>query len=220
MNDSISTELGHVTAGHDYDKIVLTTSFLPNAFFAPGLQYKALNDIVRMEADTLREVGHMAPINIITEGEERKLAITPSEDAEFILLMLRLAVSLVLAMQSRPELVSKERYLRAGSRSQATSAGYSPGVWQPNVVGARYKIISETGTGTHASPRSHWRRGHFRRQRVGSALCSTMGCRHSAQVHIAGALCQLPDCGCQKYTPSWTYKTIWIDPVLVNALAY
>ena len=41
------------------------------------------------------------------------------------------------------------------------------GVWQPNWIGRGYELKLETGSGTHASPRSHWRRGHWRRQPIG-----------------------------------------------------
>jgi hypothetical protein len=207
MQGGIETELAVITNTKALDKIVLTTSFLPKTFFAPGIRYSHLNEVVRMNVADFRKVG-----NQVDE------AMSPVEDTEFVLLMLRLAVNLVLAMESRPELVSKEAYLRPSSGGKA--GNYRPGIWKPNIVGARYRIVRETGDGTHASPRSHWRRGHFRRQRIGSALCSTLNCKHSAEAHITGGLCQLPDCKCERYTPSWTYKTIWVDPVLVNALAY
>lgn len=43
------------------------------------------------------------------------------------------------------------------------------GVWQPNWIGRGYEVKSESTVngGTHASPRSHWRRGHWRRQPIG-----------------------------------------------------
>jgi hypothetical protein len=206
-NSSIKTGLVELTAKEGIDKIVLTTSFLPKSFFAPGIKYNGLNEVIRMSAADFRKIGNQVD-----------QAISPEDDVQFVLLMLRLAVNLVLAMESRPELVSKEAYLRPSSGGKA--GNYRPGIWKPNIVGARYRIVRETGDGTHASPRSHWRRGHFRRQRIGSALCSTLNCKHSAEAHITGGLCQLPDCKCERYTPSWTYKTIWVDPVLVNALAY
>lgn len=208
IQNSINTELGQITSKKKVDKIVLTTSFLPKSFFAPGIQYSGLNDVVRMGSKEFHSASRQV------EG-----AVTPVEDTEFVLLMLRLAVNLVLAMESRPELVSKGSYVRASAESGKANA-YRPGIWKPNIVGARYRVVNESGNGTHASPRSHWRRGHFRKQRIGSALCSTKDCQHSAEAHITGGLCLLPECGCERYTPSWGYKTIWVDPVLVNALAY
>lgn len=59
----------------------------------------------------------------------------------------------------------------------------------PQVIGGGYKpkvIRNYESTGTHASPQTHWRSGHWRQQPHGSK--------------------EKPD-----------YKTIWIEPVLVNA---
>ena len=52
--------------------------------------------------------------------------------------------------------------------------------WSPNVIGAKYKfkrevptivdgkfVTGQRATGTHASPRLHWRRGHYRNQAFG-----------------------------------------------------
>jgi len=59
----------------------------------------------------------------------------------------------------------------------------------PRVIGEGYKpkvIRNYDPVGTHASPRTHWRSGHWRQQPFGS-----------------------------KEDPK--YKTIWIEPVLINA---
>lgn len=41
-------------------------------------------------------------------------------------------------------------------------------LWSPAWIGRRYRLKSEVHhDGTHASPRVHWRRGHFRQQRYG-----------------------------------------------------
>jgi hypothetical protein len=46
--------------------------------------------------------------------------------------------------------------------------------WTPRWVGQRYKIKRENlVSGTHASPKMHWRRGHFRQQRVGEGRTQT-----------------------------------------------
>ena len=205
VNSSTKTKLGEIQMSKPIDKIIVTTSFLPGTFFAAGVQYKSLNQVLRMSPNELREESHRT-----------KQVYTTVEDAEFILLLNKLAVNIVLAMESRPELVTKESYVRQGVSKNKT---YRPSVWQPNIIGAKYRFVSP-GTGTHESPRSHWRRGHFRQQRIGSSLCSTEGCRDPQQAHLALGMCQVADCKCEQYKPGWGRKTIWIDPVLVNALAY
>jgi len=39
--------------------------------------------------------------------------------------------------------------------------------WSPNIVGKFYTPPKHAPQGTHASPRMHWRRGHFRHQPFG-----------------------------------------------------
>jgi hypothetical protein len=36
-------------------------------------------------------------------------------------------------------------------------------IWSPNIIGGKYKVkhSTEHGEGTHASPRVHWRMGHW-----------------------------------------------------------
>ncbi len=206
----VKTELGEVrTQRKDLDKLVLTTSFLPNSFFAPGIQYSGLNETVRLKAQDFRDQSH-------SEHSQVKAAVG---DAEFCLQMLRLVVNLVLAMDSVPELVTKGVYMRRSSQSRG-SEQHTPSVWSPNIIGLKYRTVREESEGTHASPRSHWRRGHWRRTRIGSINCSTMNCKHPPSAHLKEGLCQLDNCNCTRYTPSWTYRKDWIKPVLVNALAY
>lgn len=83
-----------------------------------------------------------------------------------------------LAMNARPVLVEHGKLLkRVGAGAKARE------FWSPNVIGARYKfkrevakivdrqfVTSTRATGTHASPRMHWRRGHYRNQPYGPKL--------------------------------------------------
>jgi hypothetical protein len=48
--------------------------------------------------------------------------------------------------------------------------------WTPNWIGKDYQIKTERGSskgGTHSSPRTHWRRGHFREQPIGEGRNET-----------------------------------------------
>lgn len=65
--------------------------------------------------------------------------------------------------------------------------GYNPKKLSPIIIGENYRIKRERveATGTHASPQTHWRSGHWRQQPIG-----------------------------KRDNPE--YKTIWIEPVLVN----
>lgn len=65
--------------------------------------------------------------------------------------------------------------------------GYNPKKLSPIIIGENYRIKRERveSTGTHASPQTHWRSGHWRQQPIG-----------------------------KRDNPE--YKTIWIEPVLVN----
>jgi len=95
----------------------------------------------------------------------RSLENPAAEDARQRLA--RIVFNVLFAMAARPEYVE-----RGGVKTIHKKSGRQ--VRYPNVVGRRYVTRRETGgnAGTHSSPRLHWRRGHFRRQRfgLGSAL--------------------------------------------------
>lgn len=92
-----------------------------------------------------------------------------------------IAFGTFLAMNAKPELVEKGKLLK-----RVVKAGQAPReFWSPNVIGPRYRLKREVVKidrwgkfsadqskrslgGTHASPRLHWRRGHFRNQAVGA----------------------------------------------------
>jgi hypothetical protein len=96
-------------------------------------------------------------------------------DGEFVEKMGVILFGTILAMNARPQLVEHGKLVkRVGKRENVRE------FWSPNVIGARYKFKREvarvvdkafvTGphaSGTHASPRLHWRRGHYRNQAFG-----------------------------------------------------
>ena len=69
----------------------------------------------------------------------------------------------LLAMTARPELVERGKCERV---IEARKDRPRKEFWSPNIVGRRYRTKIEGG-GSHASPRMHWRRGHFRSQPYG-----------------------------------------------------
>lgn len=86
-----------------------------------------------------------------------------------------IAFGTLLAMNARPELLERGKLLRKVAKGEKVRE-----FWSPNVIGSRYKLKREVPKvvggkfvhatregGTHASPRMHWRRGHFRNQAHG-----------------------------------------------------
>jgi hypothetical protein len=89
---------------------------------------------------------------------------TSVEDARMSQTLMSLALRVALVMSARPELV--EAGVQTGKQTKrATGLTY----WTPTIVGRAYRARIETGEphGTHASPRLHWRRGHYAAQPYG-----------------------------------------------------
>lgn len=91
-----------------------------------------------------------------------ELPLAPSE-SQFLAQCRALVFGLLLAMEARPALLSRGRKVGSHKKSRRE-------MWEPNVVGRDYRIVRERGpaTGTHTSPRMHWRRGHWRQQPFGA----------------------------------------------------
>jgi hypothetical protein len=70
----------------------------------------------------------------------------------------------LLAMNARPALNTPAKLEKRIQRANEAPKEF----WSPNVIGKHYRLPRATaGEGTHASPRIHWRRGHFREQAHG-----------------------------------------------------
>lgn len=87
---------------------------------------------------------------------------THQEDKELPKKLTMLALKIVLAMTARPQLVSSG----GQTRKELARKGevIRDALWSPNFIGKDYRIqrqSSEGLGGTHASPRVHWRRGHW-----------------------------------------------------------
>lgn len=73
-----------------------------------------------------------------------------------------MAINILLARLARPSLYSEGTTVRTRGKKTFKE------LWTPNFIGKGYKTKEEgISTGTHASPRVHWRRGHFRNQHFG-----------------------------------------------------
>lgn len=83
-----------------------------------------------------------------------------------------LVPALIMAMECRPEVFTRERLLKQVRRRDKAIE-----YWEPNRIGRgfRIKLEGDLEAGSHSSPRAHVRRGHFRLQPIGSKTCKC-GC--------------------------------------------
>lgn len=89
------------------------------------------------------------------------------EDNSFMGRAMHLLFGTLLLMNARPDLVTTARLEKRvpGKRGECPRE-----FWTPNIIGEHYLIRRERGPalgGTHASPRDHWVRGHYREQAFG-----------------------------------------------------
>jgi hypothetical protein len=85
-------------------------------------------------------------------------------EGEFLRDLSGVVFRVLLGLEARPALLVSGR--RDGRHKKSGVE-----LWTPNVVGRDYRVARagvESHGGSHASPRPHWRRGHFRRQAVGA----------------------------------------------------
>jgi hypothetical protein len=142
--------------------------------------YRPIGNMIGNDGSVLGGIPELIPQDL-PEAEKNFIAFAP-----------QLAIQVMLAMVSRPDLVTSGSCIRGGKTSGKFKDSPKPEVWSPNVIGKTYTIKSErsdedSGTGTHASPRTHWRVGHFR---------------------------LYEPCPENRWKVS---KQIWIEPVLVSA---
>ncbi len=92
------------------------------------------------------------------------------DDERATQLISSLMFKLLVVLNTRPALVVPGKMARPQKRHPKTQAVTQTELWNPNIIGAAYKVIRQptAPTGTHASPRWHWRRGHITHQRRGS----------------------------------------------------
>lgn len=115
--------------------------------------------------------------------------------------------SLILAMECRPDIVTKERRIKQIRR------GAGKEIWEPNRIGRGFRIKHENNSepGEHSSPRAHPRRGHFRLTPFGPRTCK---CGHAQNLH--DVICMSAGCFCETYVSTQQKEKHWIEPVWVN----
>lgn len=87
------------------------------------------------------------------------------DDKSFSRKFIRVAVTLLMLMTARPNLVETPTKLNAPPPSTGKAARK---LATPNWIGRTYRVArAESAGGTHASPNVHWRRGHWRHQAHG-----------------------------------------------------
>ena len=97
-------------------------------------------------------------------GEEK----TTDQDHDFLSKIRSVILQCILTLTYAPELLEKEPVKVGTTRKYGMRLDHEPTWRYPRWLGKEYSTHSSSNGGTHASPRSHWRAGHWRRVVVGS----------------------------------------------------
>lgn len=118
----------------------------------------------------VKDLMHDAPFMFYTKGRDPYSTNTEEENRKVVNRMSNLAINILLAMTTQPELISPERVIRAAKKDGKRVVRRA--LWKPNFIGEHFRIVYEhgDGAGTHRSPYAHWRKGHWRNQRYGEKL--------------------------------------------------
>lgn len=116
--------------------------------------------------------GFVASNDDVSDTRPSTLAFSPFDeqhlseaDAEFLERLGVVVFGTMLALRARPALLTPARLVTVAKN---TKKGTRTEFWDPVYLGKGYYPQREKSTGTHASPRMHWRRGHFRHQAYGA----------------------------------------------------
>lgn len=99
-----------------------------------------------------------------------KIAVPLPDDKKFSANFVRLALNACFIISEHAEMIEGPKVLK---RIKARIGNGKIELWSPRWVGRSFRRPLPTPgieTGSHASPRLHWRRGHWRDQRHGEAL--------------------------------------------------
>jgi hypothetical protein len=101
-------------------------------------------------------------------GQSEGSASFEDGDDRFLNTLRSLVLQCFLALQYQPELLSDVE-LPTQKKGFSKPNEQEPSYRVPRWLGKDFKSkrSSESSTGTHSSPRTHWRRGHWRRVAVG-----------------------------------------------------
>lgn len=126
--------------------------------------------------------------------------------------------NLLMLMQAKPEFIDKAGSVKVGRHKKSGSE-----LWTPNVLGRNYRVVREgPATGTHASPRWHWRSGHWREQGRGPMTCENIvgesKCGHGHATHDRDGACKMNQClgicTSARYRHEEHFQK-WIEPMQV-----
>jgi hypothetical protein len=159
---------GRVTADLDGDRFIFTVGF-PNS---PNLVWYDSN--ITAEARPTIQYGNIFWDEENQLWQERRVDLINQDwpldegDGEFLETMGRALFGTLLAMTARPELIGGARHINTvPAKKDRPAREY----WSPNIIGQNYQTKrGEATAGTHASPRWHWRRGHYRNQPYGHEM--------------------------------------------------
>ena len=150
---------------------------LPNGLFTHYASWTSINKPIQGMIDAKIDEASAsfaqwaADRAMIDSIPELRCEIPTLEEEEIIgKRMTGLAVKLLLALNE-----VGESYIETGEHRPARMKHgrvWKEELWNPNFIGRKYRLYRENGNGdgTHASPRWHWRRGHWRHQRFGPQL--------------------------------------------------
>src|SRR5258708_24272934 len=124
------------------------------------VEHRLEGPLSQFEADELQSIAD-------NEIESTRLGIT--DITGNVNDTVRLALNLLLISVARPELLTGGEIVK---RVKIKRGEGKREMWAPRWIGRDWKAEREirSGTGSHASPRLHWRRGHYRRSVVGPRL--------------------------------------------------
>lgn len=103
----------------------------------------------------------------IKEGIQKQgVEVTLEKDVEIVRKVMLCALQLVIAMSEIPQYLAPGPVCLRPPKQGKGGLITQEGLWQARMFGGSYVIDRKpsAGTGTHASPRIHRRRGHWRRQ--------------------------------------------------------
>jgi hypothetical protein len=99
-----------------------------------------------------------------------------------------LIFKLLVVLNTRPALVKPGGIERSEKRDPKTGEITRSELWQANVIGSKYRVLRQPGTGTHASPKWHWR--SMDTSRWGFSTCSASGSEASEPIRNRPGLIQ------------------------------
>lgn len=158
--------------------------------FPLTLEVSAMADASFEDATYMEEARFNPPFDL-HDNEIMNHAPQGEAETAFMNKMQMFAVKLMLAVTARPNYIKLGHIMRPEKVKKGRVKHVA--LWGPNTIGWEYRAVRERPTdapaGTHASPRMHWRKGHWRNQPFGP----------------------------KPWTDASERRLTWIEPVLINA---